>query len=117
MTPVTSKLRRGHIANLLISPSLGKLWYDAVAYGPEELEFVSKVIERSQRYQGEEQIGSSRIMFGTDHPFFPPLNSTDKWMSVVENLDAIESVSSWSDQEKVGVCGINAVRLLGLGST
>jgi len=77
---------------------------------------VSKVVERSKRYEGEEQIGSERIMFGTDHPFFPPLNSTDKWMSVVENLDAIESVSSWNDKQKDGVCGANAITLLGLGS-
>ncbi|KAF8517873.1 amidohydrolase 2 [Gautieria morchelliformis] len=96
---------------------LGKLWYDAVAYGPEELEFVSKIVERAQRFQGAKQIGSERIMFGTDHPFFPPLSSTDKWMSVVENLDAIDSIASWNQAQKDGVCGNNAITLLGLGST
>jgi aminocarboxymuconate-semialdehyde decarboxylase len=97
--------------------SLGKLWYDAVAYGPEELEFVSKIVERAQRFQATKQIGSERIMFGTDHPFFPPLSSTDKWMSVVENLDAIDSIASWNQAQKDGVCGNNAMTLLGLGST
>ncbi|GJJ07531.1 hypothetical protein Clacol_001733 [Clathrus columnatus] len=96
---------------------LGKLWYDAVAYGPEELEFVSRVVERSKRYDGPVQMGTERIMFGTDHPFFPPLNSTDKWMSVIENLDAIETVASWTREEKDGICGNNAIKLLGLGST
>ncbi|KIJ56763.1 hypothetical protein M422DRAFT_149977 [Sphaerobolus stellatus SS14] len=96
---------------------LGKLWYDAVAYGPEELDFVSKVIERAGRFGGDVQAGSDRIMFGTDHPFFPPLNSTDKWMSVTENLDAIESVPSWDEKQRDGVCGSNAISLFNLGST
>ncbi|KAF8591485.1 amidohydrolase 2 [Ramaria rubella] len=96
---------------------LGKLWYDAVAYGPEELEFVSRVIERAKRFQGTEQIGTEKIMFGTDHPFFPPLSSTDKWMSVVENLDAIESIASWNETQKNGVRANNAITLLGLGDT
>lgn len=74
-------------------------------------------MERAHRYQGAEQIGSERLMFGTDHPFFPPLSSTDKWMSVVENLDAIESIASWDQTQKDGVCGNNAIALLGLGST
>jgi len=96
---------------------LGKLWYDAVAYGPEELDFVSRVVERAKRYGGQDQIGSERIMFGTDHPFFPPLESTSKWMSVVENLDAIDNITSWNDIQKAGVCANNAIGLLGLGST
>lgn len=97
--------------------SLGKLWYDAVAYGPEELEFVGRIVERAQRFKGAEQIGSERIMFGTDHPFFPPLSGTDKWMSVVDNLDAIESIATWDQTQKAGVCGNNAIELLGLRST
>jgi aminocarboxymuconate-semialdehyde decarboxylase len=96
---------------------LGKLWYDAVAYGPEELEFVSRVVERAKKFQGTEQVGNERILFGTDHPFFPPLSSTDKWMSVVENLDAIDSVTAWDAAEKDDVRGRNAMALLGLGRT
>ncbi|KAF8529102.1 amidohydrolase 2 [Hysterangium stoloniferum] len=96
---------------------LGKLYYDAVAYGPEELEFVGRVIERAARYGGPKQTGSERIIFGTDHPFFPPLKSTDKWMSVVENSDAIDSVASWDETQKNGVRANNAIKLLGLGTT
>ena len=97
--------------------SLGKLWYDAVAYGPEELEFVSRIIERAKKFRGTEQVGSERILFGTDHPFFPPLSSTDRWMSVLENLDSIDTIGTWSEAQKGGVCGKNAMSLLDLGST
>ena len=61
-------------------------------------------------------VGSSRMLFGTDHPFFPPLKETDKWKSVMENLEAIESVEGWGEVEKDNVRGGNAVRIFGLGS-
>ncbi len=101
---------------------LGKLYFDAVAYGPEELGFVSEVVSRSKRFeagsavQGEadRREGSRRMLFGTDHPFFPPLTSTEKWKSVVENLEAIASVPGWGSSEKDGVRGGNALSLYGL---
>lgn len=109
---------------------LGKLYYDAVAYGPEELEAVGKIIGRAQRYaaagkgggEGEGE-GVERIMFGTDHPFFPPTkedgtvitdDQTETWRSVTENVEAIEGVTSWSDEKKLGVLGGNAVKLFNL---
>ncbi|KAK7695771.1 hypothetical protein QCA50_000408 [Cerrena zonata] len=105
---------------------LGKLYFDAVAYGPEELGFVSDVIGRSVFKYGSDAdgfssgtkkvVGSSRMLFGTDHPFFPPLKETDKWKSVTENLEAIESVEGWGEVEKENVRGGNAVRIFGLGS-
>lgn len=98
---------------------LGKLYFDAVAYGPEELGFVSDVISRSARYtvgaKGSEtanrSVGSQRMMFGTDHPFFPPLSATEKWKSVTENLEAIERTEGWSEADKDGVRGGNALSL------
>ncbi|KAK0238908.1 hypothetical protein EDD85DRAFT_883318 [Armillaria nabsnona] len=101
---------------------LGKLYFDAVAYGPEELGFVSEIVSRSKRFeagstvQGEadRREGSRRMLFGTDHPFFPPLTSTEKWKSVVENLEAIASVPGWGASEKDGVRGGNALSLFGL---
>ncbi|KAF9048032.1 amidohydrolase 2 [Hymenopellis radicata] len=100
---------------------LGKLFFDAVAYGPEELGFVSEIISRSARYDGsnvtvkaDRKVGSKRMLFGTDHPFFPPLGATEKWKSVVENLEAIESVVGWDEDEKNGVRGGNALALFGL---
>ncbi|KAJ3488816.1 hypothetical protein NLI96_g2574 [Meripilus lineatus] len=108
---------------------LGKLYFDAVAYGSEELGFVSDVIGRSQQFSaakasagsskglGEKKRveGSRRMLFGTDHPFFPPLSETEKWKSVVENLEAIDGVDGWAEDEKDGVRGGNALRLFGLG--
>ena len=110
---------------------LGRLWFDAVAYGSAELSFVAGAIGRAGRFsgQGEDKIesemlpqreqnetraGSARMLFGTDHPFFPPLGAKDKWRSVVENLDAIDGVGSWNSAEKDGVRGGNALKLFGV---
>jgi len=101
---------------------LGKLYFDAVSYGPEELGFVSEVISRSGRFEAgstaadktDRGLGSARMLFGTDHPFFPPLKSMDKWKSVVDNLDAIDAVQGWSQEDKDGVRGSNALSLFGL---
>lgn len=106
---------------------LGKLYFDAVAYGSEELGFVSDVIGRAEAFSArpssasasksigpeKRKLGSARMLFGTDHPFFPPLSETEKWKSVVENLDAIDGVEGWSDVDKDGVRGGNALKLFG----
>ncbi|KAL5530593.1 hypothetical protein ACEPAF_6851 [Sanghuangporus sanghuang] len=93
---------------------LGKLYYDAVAYGAEELGFVSDSVSRAEAYSDinssarnsasrvDRSEGSQRILFGTDHPFFPPLSSTEKWKSVVENLEAIDGVQGWDETDKDG---------------
>ena len=91
--------------------------------GVVQLGFVSDVLARAGYYETgatgvsretDRRLGSSRMLFGTDHPFFPPLSDTEKWKSVVENLEAIEGVQGWGQEEKDGVCGGNAVSLLGL---
>jgi aminocarboxymuconate-semialdehyde decarboxylase len=97
---------------------LGRLWFDAVAYGAAELEFVSEAVGRADRYGTagtQRKEGASRMLFGTDHPFFPPLGETEKWRSVVENLEAIEEVGRWTEEDKAGVRGWNALRLFSLG--
>jgi len=101
---------------------LGKFYFDAVAYGPEELGLVSDTIARTTRYEQDslfkEQLnrsaGSNRMLFGTDHPFFPPLGETEKWRSVVENLEAINAVQGWTDADADGVRGTNAIQLFNL---
>ena len=109
---------------------LGQLYFDAVAYGSEELGFVSSAIGRSSTYNAPSasasafsswenegklrRLGSSRMLFGTDHPFFPPLKGTDKWKSVTENLAAINGVAGWGDEERGAVCGGNALRIFNL---
>ena len=102
---------------------LGKLYFDAVAYGQEELGFVSEVISRADRYQTETSVtgfalrslGSRSMLFGTDHPFFPPLNPNRTWKSVVENLNAIDRVLGWIQVDRDGVRGGNALDLFNLG--
>ncbi|SJX64834.1 related to 2-amino-3-carboxylmuconate-6-semialdehyde decarboxylase [Sporisorium reilianum f. sp. reilianum] len=113
---------------------LGKLYYDAVAYGPEELEAVANIIGRADRYKAGATApmaakgaytdkGVQRMVFGTDHPFFPPTredgtvitdDQTETWRSVTENLEAISDVPAWSQSAKLGVFGQNAVKLFGL---
>lgn len=104
---------------------LGRLYFDAVAYGPEELGFVSETIARADWYNAGAQrdadnppnrsTGAQRMLFGTDHPFFPPLRDSDKWRSVVENLEAIDGVHGWNQTDKDGVRGANAIALFNLG--
>lgn len=102
---------------------LGRMWFDAVAYGAAELGFVSETVGRASGCgqgggtadvrRGRKE-GASRMLFGTDHPFFPPLGEAGKWRSVVENLEAIERVDQWSEEDKEGVRGRNALTLFGL---
>lgn len=107
---------------------LGKLYFDAVAYGSEELGFVSEIIGRAEAFSvrpssaaasksigpAKRRTGSARMLFGTDHPFFPPLSETEKWKSVVENLEAIDGVDGWTEAEKDSVRGGTALKLFGL---
>jgi len=114
---VASRLK--HDARYYLGTSL---WYDAVAYGSEELGFVSDVISRSEGYEKagstikntDRKLGSKRMLFGTDHPFFPPLRNSEKWKSVVENLHAIDGVQGWTQTEKDGARGGNALSLFNL---
>ena len=69
-----------------------------------------------QREQDETRAGSAQMLFGTDHPFFPPLSETEKWKSVVENLEAIDGVYGWNEADKDAVRGGNALALFNLGS-
>lgn len=101
---------------------IGKLYLDAVAYGREELGFASDVLSRADAYASGASVtnlpnrsdGSKRILFGTDHPFFPPLSGAKKWTSVTENLDAIASVQGWTEEDKTSVRGGNALSLFNL---
>lgn len=136
---------------------LGMLYYDAVAYGPDELSLVERVVARADKYESRDERpflfslpfystfvltkrfgiqdlafvervneredlpprgsfpGASRIMFGTDHPFFPPLSGEGpEWRSVQDNLAAIGGAYGWSDAERAAVYGGTAVELFDL---
>ncbi|EFX03552.1 uracil-5-carboxylate decarboxylase [Grosmannia clavigera kw1407] len=60
--------------------------------------------------------GADRLMFGTDHPFFPPLNSDEQgvWESMTWNLEAAKKALGDGSKETAAVMGGNAVRILKL---
>lgn len=134
---------------------LGMLYYDSVAYGPDELTLCERVVARADKYESRDERasertcslglnvltldgktdlafvdrvtaredlppknefpGSSKIMFGTDHPFFPPLSGEGpEWRSVQDNLAAIATASGWSDAERAAVYSGTAVDLFKL---
>ncbi|KAK7514415.1 uracil-5-carboxylate decarboxylase [Phyllosticta citriasiana] len=62
-----------------------------------------------------EASGADRLMFGTDHPFFPPLDEDEtEWLSVKTNYAAIKSAFGGDEAAAKAVLGGNAVRILKL---
>lgn len=58
---------------------------------------------------------TDRVMFGTDHPFFPPLGEEhDKWPSVTTNYTAIKEAFGEDEEISRSLLGGNAIRVLGL---
>ncbi|KAL9618048.1 MAG: hypothetical protein Q9160_007177 [Pyrenula sp. 1 TL-2023] len=58
---------------------------------------------------------SERVLFGTDHPFFPPLDSkAEAWPSVTSNYSGIEKGFGQDSEAAKSILGGNAVRILGL---
>lgn len=79
------------------------IYLDAVIYGSAGLK---AAIEAG---------GIDRLMFGTDHPFFPPLNDkSGKWLSVVSNNRAIDATTNGDDSAARLILGGNAAKVLGL---
>ncbi|PWY67170.1 2-amino-3-carboxymuconate-6-semialdehyde decarboxylase [Aspergillus heteromorphus CBS 117.55] len=59
--------------------------------------------------------GADRLLFGTDHPFFPPLgNDDEEWPSVTTNYKAIHAAFDADGDTAAGVLGGNAARILDL---
>ncbi|PNY27915.1 2-amino-3-carboxymuconate-6-semialdehyde decarboxylase [Tolypocladium capitatum] len=60
--------------------------------------------------------GADRLMFGTDHPFFPPLTTDEQgeWESVGLNAAAVAKAVGEGSVEAKACMGLNAVRILGL---
>jgi predicted TIM-barrel fold metal-dependent hydrolase len=53
-------------------------------------------------------------MFGTDHPFFPPLDEGEKWLSVETNYEGIKGALGIGSEDAKGALGGNAVKILHL---
>ncbi|KAI1428546.1 uracil-5-carboxylate decarboxylase [Xylaria sp. FL1777] len=60
--------------------------------------------------------GVDRLMFGTDHPFFPPLNSDEQgeWESMTWNKEAVSKALGADSEAAKAVMGGNAVEVLKL---
>ncbi|KAI1854866.1 hypothetical protein JX265_002505 [Neoarthrinium moseri] len=60
--------------------------------------------------------GVDRLMFGTDHPFFPPLTSDEQgeWESMTWNKTAVEKALGEGSEGTKAVMGGNAVKILRL---
>lgn len=56
--------------------------------------------------------GEERVMFGTDHPFFPPLQGETVWASVETNRTAVKD--SMGEDGVDAIMGGNAARILRL---
>jgi predicted TIM-barrel fold metal-dependent hydrolase len=61
------------------------LYFDAISGGKDQLELVLKV-------------GTpSHVVFGTDHPFFPPENEGEDWPSTTEVIKGIKTANGGSN--------------------
>lgn len=82
------------------------VWLDGVSYGAAGLRSAVGMV------------GREKVLFGTDHPFFPPLGADEEeeseWPSVKTNVDAIREVFEGDEEGMRGVMAENAVRLFGL---
>ena len=78
------------------------VYLDAVTYGDVGLNAAIQAV------------GKDKVMFGTDHPFFPPLTGDKEWLSVRTNYDAIGAAFKGSESDRDLVLGGNAIRILGL---
>ncbi|KAM0324340.1 hypothetical protein ACHAQA_008121 [Verticillium albo-atrum] len=60
--------------------------------------------------------GADRLLFGTDHPFFPPLETDEQgtWESVSWNAVAVAKAVGEGTKEADGIMGGNAIRILRL---
>lgn len=60
--------------------------------------------------------GADRLMFGTDHPFFPPLETDEQgaWESVGLNAEAVDKAVGKGSTQAAGIMGENAIRVLRL---
>ena len=82
------------------------VWLDAVVY--------SEVGVRA----AVGAVGRERVLFGTDHPFFPPLEEGEgeegEWASVRMNVEAVRGAFGDDEEGARMVLGGNAVELLKL---
>ncbi len=67
------------------------MYFDAIAYNPLALQQLVSLV------------GSDRVMFGTDHPFFPPAdnNKHDAWPSTVNVQKCIRRLPCAETRDRI----------------
>ncbi|CAD7940940.1 unnamed protein product [Amoebophrya sp. A120] len=80
------------------SDYLRDLYYDAIIYNPDCLKLLV------------DTVGADRIMYGTDHPFFPPTEGEQKWKSALKIQEIVP------EEHRETIFGNTATRLFGLES-
>ena len=75
------------------SEYLKQLYFDTMVFDPQELGYLV------QRY------GAEKILLGTDFPFD---------MGEDDPVGLVLAVPGLSEQQRAGICGLNAARLLGI---
>lgn len=80
------------------------LYFDAIAYSPQALNALISFV------------GSDRIVFGTDNPFFPPPGVADptsaEWISTKKVYATIDSLDDEVDKQRI--LAVNAKRLFNI---
>jgi aminocarboxymuconate-semialdehyde decarboxylase len=86
------------------STYMQRLYFDAISYHPTILQSLVNLV------------GPERILFGTDNPFFPPLNVPNiheaDWPSTVKVQSAIDSLENSAHRDLIN--SGNALRLFNL---
>ena len=102
------KAKRESRARLSIWEVLKRnVWLDGVVYSPVGVK------------AAVEAVGEDRVLWGTDHPFFPPVGEEEndeggEWLSVKTNIDAVRSAFGDDREGAERVLGSNAIKLLWL---
>lgn len=79
------------------------IWLDAVVYSSTGVR------------AAVDMVGKDRVLFGTDHPFFPPLEKeAEEWMSVGTNVQAVKGAFGEDEEGARAVLGKTAIELLDL---
>lgn len=86
------------------SEYLKKMYFDAVSYSTPALQSLVS------------QVGSDRIMFGTDNPFFPPLGVPDIGAAVWPSTEKVYTTINGLEDKKITqqILTGNATRILNL---
>ena len=79
------------------------VWLDAVVYSSAGVKAAVDVVDKD------------RVLFGTDHPFFPPLeDGVEEWVSVETNVEAVTEAFGPDEEGAKAVLGKTAIELLRL---